>query len=263
MKSLLNFPSIHFGRVIHQRSTPKNHFNYPVFYLRIPMRTRRLDPHLLKRHGIGDNRFSWISFFDKDHGVREEDSLAWVEKIIHQSDLPPIDGEIWLHTFPRVLGYVFNPVSFWFCHNASDQLTAIIAEVNNTFGERHSYVLKPANQDEIIWGVNLSAEKVFHVSPFFNVEGNYLFRFMRQSNNSSAPRQVSRIEYFEKGVRVLMTSVSGTEFPLDWKSKCKAIASFPFLTFGVITKIHWQALKLWLKGAHFYKKPKPPSIQIT
>jgi DUF1365 family protein len=60
-----------------------------------------------------------------------------------------------------------------------------------------------------------------------------------------------------------MTSVSGTEFPLDWKSKFKAIASFPFLTFGVITKIHWQALKLWLKGAHFYKKPKPPSIQIT
>ncbi|NQW57344.1 MAG: DUF1365 family protein, partial [Polynucleobacter sp.] len=131
------------------------------------------------------------------------------------------------------------------------------------FGERHSYVLNPPNQYEIFWGENLSAEKVFHVSPFFNVEGNYLFRFMRQLNNSSAPRQVSRIEYFEKGVQVLMTSVSGTEFPLDWKSKFKAIASFPFLTFGVITKIHWQALKLWLKGAHFYKKPKPPSIQIT
>lgn len=263
MKSLLNFPSIHFGRVIHQRSTPKNHFNYSVFYLRIPMRTRRLEPHLLKRHGIGDNRFSWISFFDKDHGAQEPDSLAWVEKIIGQSNLPPTDGEIWLHTFPRVLGYVFNPVSFWFCHNLSGKLVAIIAEVNNTFGERHSYVLNPPNQYEIFWGENLSAEKVFHVSPFFNVEGNYLFRFMRQLNNSSAPRQVSRIEYFEKGVQVLMTSVSGTEFPLDWKSKFKAIASFPFLTFGVITKIHWQALKLWLKGAHFYKKPKPPSIQIT
>ena len=263
MKPLHNFPSIHFGRVIHQRSTPKNHFNYPVFYLRIPMRTRRLEPHLLKRHGIGDNHFSWISFFDRDHGVQEPDSLAWVEKIIGQSNLPPIDGEIWLHTFPRVLGYVFNPVSFWFCHNLSGKLVAIIAEVNNTFGERHSYVLNPPNQYEIFWGENLSAEKVFHVSPFFNVEGNYLFRFMRQLNNSSAPRQVSRIEYFEKGVLVLMTSVSGTEFPLDWKSKFKAIASFPFLTFGVITKIHWQALKLWLKGAHFYKKPKPPSIQIT
>lgn len=263
MKPLLNFPSIHFGRVIHQRSIPKNHFNYPVFYLRIPMRTRRLEPHLLKRHGIGDNRFSWISFFDKDHGAQEPDSLAWVEKIIGQSNLPPIDGEIWLHTFPRVLGYVFNPVSFWFCHNLSGKLVTIIAEVNNTFGERHSYVLNPPNQYEIFWGENLSAEKVFHVSPFFNVEGNYLFRFMRQLNNSSAPRQVSRIEYFEKGVLVLMTSVSGTEFPLDWKSKFKAIASFPFLTFGVITKIHWQALKLWLKGAHFYKKPKPPSIQIT
>ncbi len=263
MKPLHNFPSIHFGRVIHQRSTPKNHFNYPVFYLRIPMRTRRLEPHLLKRHGIGDNHFSWISFFDRDHGVQEPDSLAWVEKIIGQSNLPPIDGEIWLHTFPRVLGYVFNPVSFWFCHNISGKLIAIIAEVNNTFGERHSYVLNPPNQYEIFWGENLSAEKVFHVSPFFNVEGNYLFRFMRQLNNSSAPRQVSRIEYFEKGVQVLMTSVSGTEFPLDWKSKFKAIASFPFLTFGVITKIHWQALKLWLKGAHFYKKPKPPSIQIT
>lgn len=263
MKPLHNFPSIHFGRVIHQRSTPKNHFNYPVFYLRIPMRTRRLEPHLLKRHGIGDNHFSWISFFDRDHGVQEPDSLAWVEKIIGQSNLPPIDGEIWLHTFPRVLGYVFNPVSFWFCHNISGKLIAIIAEVNNTFGERHSYVLNPPNQYEIFWGENLSAEKVFHVSPFFNVEGKYLFRFMRQPNNTNALRQVSRIEYFEKGVQVLMTSVSGTEFPLDWKNKFKAIASFPVLTFGVITKIHWQALKLWLKGAHFYKKPKPPSIQIT
>ncbi|MEI6469574.1 MAG: DUF1365 domain-containing protein, partial [Betaproteobacteria bacterium] len=180
MKPLHNFPSIHFGRVIHQRSTPKNHFNYPVFYLRIPMRTRRLEPHLLKRHGIGDNHFSWISFFDRDHGVQEPDSLAWVEKIIGQSNLPPIDGEIWLHTFPRVLGYVFNPVSFWFCHNISGKLIAIIAEVNNTCGERHSYVLNPPNQYEIFWGENLSAEKVFHVSPFFNVEGKYLFRFMRQ-----------------------------------------------------------------------------------
>ena len=207
---------------------------------------------------IPRNRWAPLSFYDSDHGVGGADSLAWLDALLIEQGITDCTGEVWLHTYPRVLGYVFKPVSFWYCYTAAHELKAVVVEVNNTFGERHIYVL-----DHVTLGVQQRTEKVFHVSPFFNVEGKYLFRFMRQPNNTNALRQVSRIEYFEKGVQVLMTSVSGTEFPLDWKNKFKAIASFPFLTFGVITKIHWQALKLWLKGAHFYKKPKPPSIQIT
>jgi len=261
--SLLHEPSIHFGKVLHHRYVPNNRFSYPVFYLRIPMRSRRLDPHILKNKGIGDNRFSWLSFFDKDHGDDSLHSLEWVEALLKKNNRQDIDGEIWLHTFPRVLGYVFNPVSFWFCHHSSGELRAIVAEVNNTFGERHFYFLDSPNHDVLPWGKELFTKKIFHVSPFFDVVGDYRFRFMRQANEVHHPKCVSRIDYFQDATHTLMTSVSGTEYALNRYSIFRAIASFPFLTFSVVFKIHWQAIKLWLKGAKFYKKPKPPEIQTS
>jgi DUF1365 family protein len=260
---LLNIASIHFGRVIHHRFTPNNHFKYPIFYLRIPMRSRRLDSELLSRHGVGDNRFSWISFYDKDHGDSNIHSLEWIESLLKEKNRQDIDGEIWLHSFPRILGFVFNPVSFWFCHNANQELKLIVAEVNNTFGERHSYILEPPNQSTFIWGQDLHAKKIFHVSPFFDVVGNYRFRFMKQANSAPNPKFVSRIDYFQDDVHTLMTSVSGTEYPLTSYKKWVAIIRFPILTLGVVLKIHWQAFKLWTKGAKFYKKPQPPQITIS
>ena len=261
--NLSNQATIHFVEVIHQRFSPKNQFRYTTFYIRIPMRSRKLNPQLLQNRGIGDNRFSWISFYDKDHGNEYQQSLDWVERILKDAKIEEIDGEIWLHTFPRILGFVFNPVSFWFCHQASGELKAIIAEVNNTFGERHTYLLKSPNEQTISWGQELFTNKIFHVSPFFDVIGKYRFRFMQQSNKAPQPKYVSRIDYFQKDQHTLMTSVSGTEFPLNFFTKSKAICSFPLLTLSVVVKIHWQAVKLWVKGAKFYKKPKPPNIPIS
>jgi len=258
-----NLPTIHFGKVIHHRFTPDNQFEYPVFYLRIPMRSRRINPQLLISKGIGDNRFSWISFYDKDHGDGELISLEWIEDLLKKSHRHDVDGEIWLHTFPRVLGYVFNPVSFWYCHNASGDLKAIIAEVNNTFGERHSYFLESPDRASLPWGQQIRSEKIFHVSPFFDVVGHYAFRFMQQSSSLTQPRFVSRIDYYQKEIRTLMTSVSGTAYPLNSLTKWRAILSFPLLTISVIWKIHWQALKLFVKGAKFYKKPNPPEIKTS
>jgi DUF1365 family protein len=255
--------SIHFGKVIHHRYSPNNRFQYGTFYLRIPMRSRKLSPNLLTHQGIGDNRFGWIAFYDKDYGNENLQSLDWVEHILKEHGPEDVDGEIWLHTFPRVLGFIFNPVSFWFCHQANGELKAIIAEVNNTFGERHTYLLKSENNTVMTWGQELMAQKVFHVSPFFDVIGHYRFRFMQQTSSSPQPKFVSRIDYFQNETHTLMTSISGSEYPLDHRSKLRAILNFPFLTISVVLKIHWQAVKLWIKGAKFYKKPKPPGFPIS
>ena len=261
--SLLNQASIYFGKVIHQRYVPANRFLYSVFYLRIPMRSRRLDPHLLSKSGIGDNRFSWMSFYDKDHGDSEYCSLEWVENILKNLQCNDIDGEIWLHAFPRILGFVFNPVSFWFCHNSNQELKIVIAEVNNTFGERHTYVLKSEHDTPLNWGQDLHANKIFHVSPFFDVIGSYRFRFMKQSGEIQHPKFVSRIDYFQDQTHTLMTSISGSEYPLTRTNTMRAILLFPIMTFSIVLKIHWQAFKLWIKGAKFYKKPPPPEIKTS
>lgn len=250
--------SFHFGRVIHHRYQPDNRFSYPVFYLRIPMRTRKRQPDLLTKVGIGDNRFSILSFFDKDHGIDQLQSLPWIEHLLAEQQIDQADGEIWLHTFPRFLGYVFNPVSFWFCHDQQGALIAIVAEVNNTFGDRQAYLLQD-DQKSLPWGKTFEQNKSFYVSPFFAVTGRYQFRFMRQTM-AAFPRQVSRIEYFEKDTCALMTSISGEEYPVNRSTKLKAILSFPLLTFSIIAKIHWQALKLWIKGATFYKKPASSNV---
>ena len=227
---MLNKASIHFGQVIHQRYSPANRFHYPTFYLRIPMRSRRLDPSLLKKQGVGDNSFSWISFYDQDYGDRSLSALEWVEDLLKMNQCNEVDGEIWLHTFPRVFGYVFNPVSFWFCHSSSGDLKAIVAEVNNTFGERHAYLLQSPSSTNILWGQVLTTKKIFHVSPFFDVIGHYRFRFMKQDGSAVHPKFVSRIDYFQEDRHTLMTSVSGSEFDLNYSSKMRAIISFPFLT---------------------------------
>lgn len=256
---MLNSPTLHLGQVIHRRISPFNFFRYPIFYLRIPMRSRRVNPKVLEQCGIADNRFSWLSFYDRDHGSKAPDSLAWAEELL-KNEGHSVDGEIWLHTFPRILGYVFNPVSFWFCHQATGELKVIIAEVNNTFGERCSYILQSDQHDFIQFGESILRQKNFHVSPFFPVQGHYIFRFLQQSH-SKEPRFVSRIEYHKNNQLALTTSISGVEYPITRGLKYRSLLKFPFLTFSVILKIHWQAIKLLIKGAIFHQKPQTPSQQ--
>ena len=262
--SSLNTASICFGEVLHKRTKPKvNDFRYKVFYLRIPMRSRKADPGTLSKFGVGDNHFSWVSFYDRDHGVGGADALAWLEGELKKSNVTDVDGEIWLLTFPRILGYTFKPVSFWFCHNATGKLKAILAEVNNTFGDRHWYLLEPDQKDQILLGEPLKSSKAFYVSPFFNIAGHYVFRFMRRISQDDKIQNVSRIEYWLNDHLQLTTSVSGEELPLTRNNTIRAIVKFPMLTFGIILKIHWQAIKLFTKGVKFHGKPPPPKSQIN
>jgi DUF1365 family protein len=247
------------GTVLHRRLRPVQHaFRYRAFFLRIPLsRIGELQNPLFSL-----NRFNLFSLHFADHGDGG-DPLAWIRGLLERENVSGADGEIVLQTFPRVLGYVFNPVSFWFCHAASGALRAVVAEVNNTFGERHCYLLQgAAGQAGIRCGEALDAAKAFHVSPFFAVEGRYRFRFAGAPLERPA-RCVARIDYFDDRGDLLHTSLSGTAGPCSAAALLRVFCSHPWMTVGVMARIHWQALQLWLKGVPFHRKPAPPAQPLS
>ena len=258
-------PLIGFGQVRHTRLRPqRNAFAYPTFFLMLPMRSLAAGAH----GALAVNRPGLISYHDADHGdgrgAAQGGALAWVQELLGAEGIADADGEVWLHCYPRVLGYTFKPVSFWYCHRADGSLRAIVVEVNNTFGERHCYLL-----DAPRYGAELTARKVFHVSPFCEVAGGYRFRFLRTSasGGDAAPgavgRTVVRIDYDDAAGPLLQTSVSGALFPATAATLRRALWNYPAMTMAVIARIHWQALRLWMKRVRFYKKPEAPASPVT
>lgn len=240
-------PHIGWGEVRHTRVWPRKHeFAYPTWFLMLPLRAWREDPV----QGPARNRRAWASFHDADHGDGGPDALAWFDALMAQEGVVDADGEVWLHTFPRVLGFVFKPVSFWYAHRADGSLAAIVAEVNNTFGDRHCYLLRGP---DLMWGHTLQASKVFHVSPFLPVSGDYRFRFLR----SNSDRLVARVELHDQPGLVLRTSISGQLRPWSATLQRRALLSMPWLTLGIVARIHWQALQLWFKRLPFFRRPDP------
>jgi hypothetical protein len=247
-------PLLGFGQVRHTRLKPvKNAFAYPTYFLLLPMRAMQVG----RAFPLAHNRRGLLSFFDSDHGDGRANAVSWIDELLLREGVEDAQGEIWLHTYPRVLGYTFKPVSFWYCHALDGSLRAIVVEVNNTFGERHCYLL-----DKPQYGHELRADKVFHVSPFCTLEGNYRFRFMRSEQEGIA-KTVARIDYDDASGPLIQTSVSGRLEPVTKASLRKALWRYPAMTIGVVLRIHWQALKLSLKRVPFIPKPKPPEIFVT
>jgi len=244
----MNSPELCFGMVHHLRLHPvRNNFNYGVFFLRLPLRSMEISP--LKNRLLAHNHFNLLSFYDKDYGDGKTTPLQWIEDLLKDNDISDVDGEIWLQTFPRVLGYVFNPVSFWFCHKKDGALRAVLCEVSNTFGERHCYLLDQHINNK------LTARKVFHVSPFCQVEGNYHFQFKVTQQPDGRKRCLARIDYHDTNGPLLLTSISGITHKLGERLIVQALLRYPLMTFAVIARIHWQALKLWFMRVPFYSKP--------
>jgi len=250
---------IGFGQVRHTRLRPRRHaFAYGTFFLMLPMRQLK---QALAMGGLAVNRRAAISFFDCDHGdgrgPEQGGALAWLMDMLQREGITDADGEVWLHTYPRVLGYAFKPVSFWHCHRADGHLRAIVVEVNNTFGERHCYLL-----DAPRYGSELLADKCFHVSPFCRVEGRYRFRFMR-TQREGQERTVVRVDHDDAQGPLINTSVSGALEPVTAAALNRALWHYPAMTLMVMARIHWQALQLWLKRARFFSKPPAPDQFVT
>lgn len=251
-------PQILQARVQHARLAPRqNSFAYRLYYLAVDVDALS-DPALAG--ALGMERFGLHSFKRKDHGARDGTDLrAWADDLLKRHGQPSAQ-RILLVTLPRVLGFVFNPVSFWLCLDDQQRLTTVIAEVNNTFGQTHSYVCplreRPANQPRAgaqragSGGENEQA-KTFHVSPFLAPSGSYAFRFSYRANKLAVG-----IDHRDaSGQLLLTTSLAGRLTPLSRPALWRAFFRHPFVTAKVVSLIHWQALRLVAKGQRFLGGP--------
>ena len=256
-------PQLCFGQVRHTRLRPlRNAFAYGTYYVRLPLRS--MGANGFASALFGRNRFNLLSFYDRDHGDGVQPLAAWIDALLRREGVRDADGEVWLQTMPRVLGFVFNPVSFWFCHRADGALRAVLCDVRNTFGERHFYLLDTGAA--IGNGVELRARKVFHVSPFCRVEGGYRFRFarvLRHKDGEALDSTLARIDYDDAGGALLQTSLSGKASTISSASTARAFFGFPLMTVGVVVRIHLQALRLWRKRVPFFAKPLAPQEKVS
>ncbi len=246
-------PKLFISKVMHKRLFPKvNAFTYGIYYLAFPLSK-------ISELNIPRNKSGIMSFYDKDHGYKDGSNIAvWVKDTLKQSGIE-CNGEVILVTLPRILGYVFNPISFYFCFDELQNLKVVICEVNNTFSETHSYICVNKNGETIRGDQWLSAEKVFHVSPFLEREGRYQFRF-----NIKDKKLGIWIDYFDRENRKkLITSLVGNFEEINKFNLCKAFFKYPLITFKAIFLIHFEAVKLLLKRMAYIKKPNQNEIKIT
>lgn len=242
------------GQVMHARLAPKkNAFKYETCYVSINLSQPASLP-------INRNRFGLLSFYDKDHGASDNsDLLSWARTILKEHDLADLKGDIVLVTMPRVLGYVFNPVSFWLCHDVEGSCRAILCEVNNTFGERHVYLCAHDDHRPITRFQALEAEKVFHVSPMLKREGHYRFLF-----DITDERFAVWIDHYgSDGNKLLATWLIGKSETMTTARLRSAFFRFPLVTLKAIVLIHWQALKLLTKGIPYISKPAQKDSRVT
>ncbi|MBC8007175.1 MAG: DUF1365 domain-containing protein [Prolixibacteraceae bacterium] len=249
-------PQLFHGAVFHTRLRPlRNAFRYRVFFLRFALS----ELHRLPNAVFSINRWNLFSFHYRDHGARDgSHPWTWIRALLAQEGLQEADGEIWLQAFPRMLGFVFNPISFWLCYDKGGALRAVLCEVNNTFGEHHHYLLAHPDHRPILDSDILKATKIFHVSPFCDIAGEYRFQF----NIDKASTHI-RIDYNDPEGKLLLTAISGKSSAYGAPTLIRAFVLYPWMTLGVVARIHLQALRLWIRGVPWFAKPLPPSQELT
>lgn len=252
--------SLYRAKVMHRRRVaPLYRFVYRIFYLLLDIdRIDQLDRSL---RWFSRNRFNLLSFHDADYGRGERGGLRrWAQSVLADGGIDLAGGRIQLLTLPRVLGFAFNPISLWYCDHADGRRLAVIAEVRNTFGEKHSYLLPaPASRDggaAYPWVQH--KDKNFHVSPFFDLVGRYRFEL-----NDPADELRVVIHETREGEPIFDATLAGRRLPMTDRQMVLQVLRMPWMTIKVVIGIHWQALKIWLRGASFHRKPAPPSTEIS
>ncbi|RVU34247.1 DUF1365 domain-containing protein [Hwanghaeella grinnelliae] len=250
-------PSIYIGQVSHKRLTPFVHaLDYKVFSLLLDidkLRETASDTRMFVY-----NRTGVVSFHDKDHGPRDGSPLRpWLNNILSEHGYELRDCPVRLLTFPRLWGYVFNPLSIYYCYDRGGHLKVVLYEVSNTFGQWHGYLL-PVTR-EASGPVSQKTTKEFHVSPFMPVDGTYEFTLTPPGEKLSV-----LIRYKgEQGEDRMIAKHTARRSDLTAAGLASALSKHPMMTFKVIAGIHWEALKLWKKGAKFHPKPDLPRNHIT
>ncbi len=244
------------GRVMHQRLRPRRHrLSYRIFQMLLDLDEL---PALDRAHRLfGYNRPGLLSFHDRDHGAGDGSSLrAYVEGVLADAGLDLRGGPVRLLCMPRVLGQAFNPLSLYFCHRRDGMLAAILYEVRNTFGQRHSYLIPVERQSGAT--VRQACEKVFYVSPFMDMNLGYAFDIRPPGEDVFIGVRSSDGEG-----PLLLATFRAERSELSDRAILGAFLSSPLLALKVVGSIHWEALKLWLKGVRLRRRPPAPDHAVT
>ena len=236
---------IYNGTVIHKRFKPKIHyFKYKVFSLLIDLSDLdKLDKTI---SFFSYNKFNLVSFFDKDHGDRDGSPLIhWVKKNLKRNNVNCENIKVKLLCYPRIYGYVFNPLSVFYIYKNNDELISILYEVKNTFGEQHTYVFKVKNNNLL----QHHCEKKLHVSPFIEMNCNYFFKILKPTHKISVI-----IDQYQLKEKILYASQDGNRTDFTTSELIKSYIKHPLMTIKIIAAIHFEAFKLWTKGIRFVQK---------
>jgi len=246
---------IYTGNVVHKRFKPKIHFfKYKVFSLLLDLSEIHLLDKNLKIFSY--NKFNIVSFYDKDHGARDGSSIQnWVIDNLKKNNIDTNNIQIKLLCYPRILGYVFNPLSIFYVYDKNLNLISILYEVKNTFGEQHTYVFKTDINNNL---VQHTCKKKFHVSPFIEMDCVYFFRLLKPGNTISVI-----IDQNDKEGKILYASQDGVKSEINNSNLTKSYLKHPLMTFKIILAIHFEAFKLWSKGIKFVKKKLKIKNNIT
>ena len=252
---MINSSCIYNGQVIHKRFKPKEHFfKYKVFSLLLDLSELSLLDNELKIFSY--NKFNILSFYDIDHGPRDGTSLiSWVKENLNSNNINSNEIKIKLLCYPRVWGYIFNPLSIFFVYDKNSSLISILYEVKNTFGEQHTYVFKIDKDNQLF---EHSCKKKFHVSPFIEMNCLYYFKILKPTDKLSVV-----INQNDDNGKLLFASQDGLKNELNNKNLMISYISNPLMSFKIIGAIHFEALKLWIKGIKLVKKKFKIKNNIT
>jgi DUF1365 family protein len=247
--------SLYVGSVMHRRLQPRMHrFRYRAFWLLLDL--DELDELSSRLTWFSHNRSNIFSFYDADHGDGTETSLRLqVERQLSDAGVDLAGGRIRLLCMPRTLGYCFNPISIFFCYRADGALAALIYQVHNTFGERHSYAIRVEDQSAAL---HQRCQKLFYVSPFLDMDMRYDFRIAGPDERIAVG--ISASSYAKPVLNAVLT---GRRRGLTDRNLMFIFLKIPAITIKVIAAIHWEALRLWAKGIRLHRRPSPPAHAAT